>query len=1427
MMLDYIKEVWKCQAQTCRAYKWSENDLEDRVANDARVDPQKRLLTPFLFDKTLTPIPCDDSERSEFPFQSTNFISETFFSWCNPTLKVGYVRTLYPEDMYKISPGSKNDVQLLADKFNEVLEKRKLRSESDYLKTHGMEDTPSNRESLSKDPNFQYSKYLVALSLLEVFRSRFIFCLLIRVVGDLAAGLNTLQVRKIVSIVGNHSKDQHTTNQGYGYAVGISLVVMFQGLAYCHYFHSSQFCGGEIRSVLSKVLLDKSFTINRDGRSRYPPSQVTSLLANDLSKIELAIWFFGFITNLPLGLVLTIILLTVNLGGASLTGIAYFLIVTAITSVLTKHFMKNRIVANLATDNRIRCIKEVLASIKIIKYFAWEIPYSRLLTEYRSSEMSQILRIQFIRNVIVSVVVTLPNVSAMISFLVMFGANHGHLSATSNIFSSVSLYNTLTGYVSQFPSALNTAGDAIVALKRIQEFLLFEDEKQDPGHRMVPGNASKNSIEIEHGFFDWNAVKDDNLSVESDTKDDQTGSCQIQWDEKEEESHGKNTHQFQGLKDVNLSIKQGEFVVVTGPIGTGKSSLLNAIKGAMPRTKGLVTIAGDATLCSDPWIQNTTVEGNILFGSEQDRQKYNKVVDACALASDFDMLPAGDQTEIGERGVNLSGGQKARINLARAVYHVYGDDDRNIILLDDVLSAVDPKVSRHIVNECILGLLDGKTRILATHQLSLIDSANRIIFINNDGKVDVGSHDELTGRNAEFARLMEFQLETSENEDSDEDDTDTDDDDTDDVSLVDVPDEKSCISKMDMEDLKVIRCQTSKAEYEEKTAGVLMSEESRKVNGIPLRILLMYLREGCGKCGIKFLVPSLIASMTCTTFCMLFQNIWLSFWSSDHFSGRSNGFYAGLYVLFTVLFVLSACWQFCTVVYICNTSSKNLNIKAMHRIMYAPMSFFDTTPMGRIINRFTKDTDTLDNSIAEQARLFCYGCFNMGGILIMCCVFLPWFAIVVPFILLVSYICFSYYQASAREIKRIEGIQRSVVFATFDEVLQGLATIKFYDMEKVFMRKNAKLINKQNEAYYLSNGMQRWLVARLVVCSAAMNLIIETLCVSNVFNISAASSGLLISYLVSFSTQLVSTSRSMGQLEQFLSSAERVAEYSMELPQEAAYNSSAETTPADSWPERGKIVFKNLCMRYRPSLPYVLNNFSAHIKPGEKVGICGRTGAGKSTIMTALYRICEPEKGTIEIDGVNTLQIGLYDLRSKLTIIPQEPVLFRGTIRQNLDPFNTTSDEKLYEALIKAGCITASELKDIGTSSHDLMFHLDSFVEDNGANYSLGQRQVLALCRALIKKTKILILDEATSNVDYETDARIQNIIKREFTDCTILSIAHRLKTIVNYDRILVMDKGRCVEFDTPWTLFNTKDSIFRSMCDKSHIVSSDFDSRE
>jgi ATP-binding cassette, subfamily C (CFTR/MRP), member 1 len=477
------------------------------------------------------------------------------------------------------------------------------------------------------------------------------------------------------------------------------------------------------------------------------------------------------------------------------------------------------------------------------------------------------------------------------------------------------------------------------------------------------------------------------------------------------------------------------------------------------------------------------------------------------------------------------------------------------------------------------------------------------------------------------------------------------------------------------------------------------------------------------------------------------------------------------------------------------------------------MSFFDTTPMGRIINRFTKDTDVLDNEIAEQARLCCFGFGNMCGILIMCCIFLPWFAIAVPFLGVYVCCCFNYYQSTAREVKRIEGTSRSLVFSSFDESLQGMSTIKLYASSDRFIDKNTKLINTMNEAYLFTVSVQRWFAMALHGCSASVNIIICMLSVSRSYPISAASSGLLISYIVQLSMQLISFSKSLGQVEQYSSSIERVCEYVTELPQEAAYvNESEDAKIPENWPADGRIVFKDVSLKYRPELPFVLKNMNLDIKPGEKIGICGRTGAGKSTIMTALYRLSEIADGQMTIDGVDISKIGLYQLRSHLAIIPQDPVLFRGTIRRNLDPFGEADDSVLQKA-IDLACGTQNDSK----------FDLDTFVEDDGVNFSLGERQVIALCRALIRKSKILILDEATSSVDYETDARIQTTIAEGFKHCTILCIAHRLKTILNYDRILVMDKGECAEFDTPMKLWR-QNGIFRSMCDKSGIEEGDFE---
>ncbi|GME82913.1 unnamed protein product [Ambrosiozyma monospora] len=554
--------------------------------------------------------------------------------------------------------------------------------------------------------------------------------------------------------------------------------------------------------------------------------------------------------------------------------------------------------------------------MKIIKYYSWEVPYTELLSKIRNSEMNVLLKIQFLRNAVSAIAVSLASFSAMIGFLSVYGY-YGYLKNAANIFSSVTLFNILTGHVSMLPTALSTGADAMIAFRRVQKFLLASEEIPDPEYHIHKISDSVPAVSIQNGEFIW-AEQQQQLQLENN---------ETLEGEKNEKSENQ-TSNFTGLHNINLNITHKEFIVITGSIGSGKSSLLAAMSSLMSRVSGRIDVSGNLLLCSNPWIQNATVKNNITFGLPYNKVLYRTVVDVCALQSDFDILPAGDQTEIGERGVNLSGGQKARINLARAVYKVCHSPENNIILLDDVLSAVDAKVGKHIMERCFMGLLAEKTRVLATHQLALIGSADRIIFLNGDGTIDIGTHEELMARNALFSNLMGFQQESKskEKEAVTEDDGEEDED----------------------EGARLIRKQTTKVEYNE-NKGKLIQREHREVNGIKKDVLLEFIKSGCGKTGLGIMVPAVFASITMTTFCMLFQNVWLSFWSTDRFHGKSDGFYIGFYVMFTVLFVLCAIWEFCTLVFMCNNASRSLNIRALEKIMHAPMSFFDTTPMVEIV----------------------------------------------------------------------------------------------------------------------------------------------------------------------------------------------------------------------------------------------------------------------------------------------------------------------------------------------------------------------------------------------------------------------------------------------------------------------------------------------
>ncbi|KAK6457183.1 P-loop containing nucleoside triphosphate hydrolase protein [Scheffersomyces xylosifermentans] len=1404
---------------------------------------QNRLLSFFL-SKKVPHLPTED-ERKPYPEHSTNIISRMFFWWLNPVMKTGYKRTLEPEDLFTLTEDMK--IQTMANRFyahfERDLEKARAKHIAAKCKERGetVESSSVDRETDLKD--FELSKVTTVYALFKTFKYQYLAACLFLALSNSGQTCNPLLLKKLIQYVERKAYGiEEGIGRGIGYSFGSSAIVFIIGVMINHFFYRSMLTGAQAKAVLTKALLDKSFRLSAESKHKYPVGKITSMMGTDLARIDFAIGFQPFLLIFPIPIAIAIAILVVNIGVAALVGVALLALFMIAIAFSTRKLFAFRFKANKYTDARIDYIKEALNNLKIIKFYSWEPPYHENISKIRRKEMGIIYKMQVLRNIVTAFAMSMTLFASMVAFLVLYGISKNKKDPAS-VFSSISLFNVLTQQVFLVPMALSSGADAFLGIGRVGEFLSSSEINPEEnriaavGEQLALMEKEDLAIKVDNASFEWDTFGDDDeeedkekVLHEKDSADTVVRVSTRKSTQKEIESDATSNEEvpFPGLLNINLSIKKKEFVVITGLIGSGKSSLLSALSGFMRRTTGEVSVDGSLLLCGYPWVQNATVKENIVFGAEWDEKKYNDVIYACSLESDLEILPAGDQTEIGERGITLSGGQKARINLARAVYA-----EKDIILMDDVLSAVDARVGKHIMNSCILDMLKDKTRILATHQLSLIGSADKIIFLNGDGTTEVGTFEELKSTNAAFANLMTYNSEAKEEEEDEDEDEVAEEEKAEDEEVFEAEREmiqRQLSKKSRPEDEEAIHKDFNKNKNED---GRLTEIEDRAVNAIGWNVYRDYVSLGSGIFTSWGLVPILLSLMVLSTFCQLFTNTWLAFWTEFKFANKSNGWYIGFYVMFTILSFVFLTIEFILLVYLTNTASVRLNIFAVKRVLHAPMSFMDTTPMGRILNRFTKDTDVLDNEIGDQLRFFIFVLANIIGVLILCVIYLPWFAIAIPFLGFMFVAVANYYQASAREIKRLEAIQRSFVYNNFNETLSGMNTIKAYQAEDRFLVKSNFLVDKMNEAYYLTIANQRWLAIHMDMIATVFALLIALLCVNRVFNISAASVGLLLSYVFQIAGQLSMLIRTFTQVENEMNSAERLYSYAFNLPEEAPYLIN-ETTPAPTWPEQGSIKFENVSLAYRPGLPLVLKNLSFDIKPSEKIGICGRTGAGKSSIMTALYRLSELEQGKITIDDVDIGRLGLKDLRSKLSIIPQDPVLFRGTIRKNLDPFNESPDDKLWDALVRTGLIDPMRLdivkKQVKPQNPDdedatilNKFHLDQTVEDEGSNFSLGERQLIAFARALVRDSKILILDEATSSVDYETDSKIQTSIIKEFARCTILCIAHRLKTIINYDRILVLDKGEIKEFDTPWNLFNTKNSIFQQMCQKSNITEQDF----
>ncbi|XP_021764950.1 ABC transporter C family member 10-like [Chenopodium quinoa] len=836
------------------------------------------------------------------------------------------------------------------------------------------------------------------------------------------------------------------------------------------------------------------------------------------------------------------------------------------------------------------------------------------------------------------------------------------------------------------------------------------------------------------------------------------------------------------LRNINLAVRPGEKVAICGEVGSGKSTLLAAILGEVPYIEGTVAVYGKIAYVSQTaWIQTGTIRENILFGSSMDELRYQETLRRCSLMKDLDLLPYGDRTEIGERGVNLSGGQKQRIQLARALYQ-----DADIYLLDDPFSAVDAHTATSLFSEYIMEALSAKTVLLVTHQVDFLPAFHCCLLMSDGEILQSGSYHELLASSQEFLDLVNAHKETAGTEK--------------------LPEAGS--SGEHNNPAKEIKRTIVKKQYEASEGDQLIKREEREEGDTGLKPYFTYLNQNK---GYIYLSIAVICHLTFTTGQIL-QNTWMA--SSVDNPQVSTFKLIVVYLIIGASSTLFLLFRSLAVVAMGLAASKSLFSQLLSSLFHAPMSFYDSTPLGRILSRVSSDLGIVDLDVAFSL-LFSIGATinayaNLGVLAVI-----TWQVLFVSIpVIYLAIRLQKYYFATAKELMRMNGTTKSLVANHLAESIAGAITIRAFEEEDRFFAKSLDIIDINASPFFHNFTASEWLIQRLetlsatVLAAAALSMVLLP---TGTF--SSGFIGMALSYGLSLNMSLVNSIQNQCTLANYIICVERLDQY-MHIPSEAP-EVIEDSRPPENWPSAGKVEICNLQIRYRPDTPLVLKGISCTFEGGDKIGIVGRTGSGKTTLIGALFRLVEPVAGKIVVDGMDICSIGLHDLRSHFGIIPQDPTLFNGTVRFNLDPLCQHNDEELWEVLGKC------QLKEV---VQDKEQGLDSAVVEDGSNWSMGQRQLFCLGRALLRRSRVLVLDEATASIDNATDTILQRTIRTEFADCTVITVAHRIPTVMDCTKVLAISDGKLVEYDDPIKLMKKEDSLFAQLVKEywSHFQSAE-----